>query len=72
MNNVQLKKDLKEIKSKFNPKMSIEKSSVGGNSISIFDDATNEDFGTYTYYANVDARDKDFDKLITSLNEVNV
>ncbi len=72
MNNIQLKKDLKEIKLKYNPKMSITKSSVGGNSISIFDESTNEDIGTYVYYDNVDARDADFNSLQTLLKETNV
>lgn len=69
MNNIQLNKDLKEIKSKFNEKMLIEKSTVGGNSISIFDGATNEDIGTYVYYDNVEARDADLENLLTLLKE---
>lgn len=68
MNNIALRKDLKEIKSKFNPQMTITKTSVGGCSIDVFDYSTNEDIGTYVYNKNVEARDADFDELITLLN----
>jgi hypothetical protein len=68
MNNIILKRELKDIKASFNPNVTVEKGKVSGNSINIFDNGKFEDIGTYTYYGNVEARDADFDALVKYLN----
>lgn len=68
MNNVSLKNDLNEILEKSND-LVIEKGGISGNSISIYYLSSNEDFGTYTYYANETNRDADFDALQSLIKE---
>jgi hypothetical protein len=72
MKNVTLKNDLNEILTNAKD-LVIEKGNISGNAINIYyAEPKNEDFGTYTYYANEANRNADFDelqKLIAQKNE---
>ena len=67
MNNIALKNDLNELKS-LKGKVSVTKTTFGGNSISIINTKTNEEVGNYIYYGNADKRDEDYNNLLLILN----
>jgi hypothetical protein len=68
MHNNVLKADLKEILSD-KSKVMIEKSNVGGSSITVINKNSSEDLGCYIYYNRINQRDADFSELEKLLNE---
>lgn len=68
MYNTRLKTDLKEILAD-KSQIKIEKSSIGGSSITLTNQAASEDFSSYIYYDRVGQRDADFNELEKLLTE---
>lgn len=63
MHNNILKQDLKTITPR-KKSLTITKGDMSDNSIDIFDETKNEDFGNYLYYQDKNKRDEDYDMLI--------
>ena len=68
MYNTRLKIDLKEILAD-KSQVEIEKSDIGGSSITLTNESASEDFSSYIYYDRVDERDADFNELEKLLKE---
>jgi hypothetical protein len=68
MHNSRLKIDLKEILAD-KSQITIEKSSIGGSSITLKNQAASEDFSSYIYYDRIEERDADFNELEKLLKE---
>ena len=66
MQNQTLKSDIKNILS-VKDDVSITKDSIGGASITVFNDKTNQDLGSYLY-KTLGNRDSDFEELQNILN----
>ena len=66
MQNQTLKSDVKKILS-VKDDVSITKDSIGGASISVLNDKTNQDLGSYLY-KTLEKRDSDFEELQNILN----
>lgn len=66
MQNQALKSDINNILS-VKDDVSITKDSIGGASITVFNDKTNQDLGSYLYKTLVN-RDSDFEELQNILN----
>ena len=66
MQNQTLKSDIKNILS-VKDDVSITKDSIGGASITVFSDKTNQDLGSYLY-KTLEKRDSDFEELQNILN----
>lgn len=63
MYNNTLKADLKNLKPDSYKSMLLEKSEVGGASISLLNKETNEQLNCYIYYDRVGQRDADFNEV---------